>query len=114
MGTEVSYRLHWEVEPLDLTLARAIATRSGQSINPMRREFVIDYRANGPVPDDLELVVSTSSGSVIDPRGQKTLPDDRYRVSFELEPENDVAELRAVLMSNGKPWSETWLYRWTR
>lgn len=114
MGTEISYRLHWSVEPLDLTLARAVATRSGQSINPARRDFVIDFRANGPVPEDLEVVVSTSDGNVIDPRGRTILPEDHYRVTFELEPERDVAELRVVLMSDGKPWSETWLYRWTR
>jgi glucans biosynthesis protein len=37
-----------------------------------------------------------------------------YRVVFDLEPTSDgVSELRLVLEADGKPASETWLYRWT-
>jgi periplasmic glucans biosynthesis protein len=38
-----------------------------------------------------------------------------YRVSFELDPGRaELAELRAEVLSKGRPWGETWLYRWTR
>ena len=114
-GTEVSYRLRWAAEPLDHSLARVDATRTGQSINAQRRDFVIDFRGNGPVPEDLEIFVTTSNGSIINPRGRVVTPDDTYRVSFELEPaRGDVAELRLVVLSKDRPWSETWLYRWIR
>jgi glucan biosynthesis protein len=34
---------------------------------------------------------------------------------FELDPEREsIVELRATLHSQDKPWSETWLYRWSR
>ena len=59
--------------------------------------------------------MTTSNGSIINPRGRAVTPDGTYRVSFDLEPEgDDLAELRVLLMSNDKPWSETWLYRWKR
>ena len=114
-GTDVSYRLRWSNEPLDHSLARVESTRTGQSLNAARRDFVVDFRGNGPVPEDLELKATTSNGSIINPRGRVVTPDDTYRVGFELEPgRGDLAELRLVLLADGKPWSETWLYRWTR
>lgn len=36
------------------------------------------------------------------------------RLSFELRPTADIAELRAVIQELSRPVSETWLYRWTR
>ena len=114
-GTNFAYRLRWVHEPLDSSLARVEATRTGKSLNAERRDFVIDFRGEGPVPDDLDLQVTTSSGSIINPRVRAVTPDGTYRVAFELEPEGeDLAELRVLLMSNEQPWSETWLYRWTR
>jgi len=60
-------------------------------------------------------VVTASAGVVTNATGTPIPAARQYRTSFELEPENkDVIELRLVLMANGKPWSETWLYRWTK
>ncbi|MCB1537104.1 MAG: glucan biosynthesis protein, partial [Rhodoblastus sp.] len=37
-----------------------------------------------------------------------------YRVVFELDPGAETqSEIRLVLEADGKPVSETWLYRWT-
>jgi glucans biosynthesis protein len=36
------------------------------------------------------------------------------RVAFELDPGGETAcELRLILQAGAKPYSETWLYRWT-
>jgi glucans biosynthesis protein len=114
VGTDVAYRLRWVNEPLDLSLARVAETRTGKSLNAERRDFIIDFRGAGAVPDDLKIDVSTSNGSIINPRGRAVTPDGTYRVSFELEPKADLEELRLLLTSQGEPWSETWLYRWIR
>lgn len=113
-GTDVAYRLRWVDEPLDLSLARVEATRTGKSLNAERRDFVIDFRSAGPPPDDLKIEATTSNGAIINPRGRVVLPEGTYRVAFELEPKADLEELRVVLTSGGEPWSETWLYRWVR
>jgi glucans biosynthesis protein len=116
-AAEFSYRLRWTAEPLDDSLARVVATRTGRPIDAAaERAFVVDFRAPaGAVPEDLELHLTGSAGRILDPRGVVVAADDAYRVSFELDPErSDVVELRLVLAAAGKPWSETWLYRWTR
>ena len=49
------------------------------------------------------------------PRGNVVPQTGAYRVEFELDPRReDIIELRTVLYSDGKPWAETWLYRWSR
>ena len=59
--------------------------------------------------------VWSSAGEVFAPRGQVVAQTGVYRVAFELDPgREDIVELRTVLYSNGKPWGETWLYRWSR
>ncbi|HEX5048771.1 MAG TPA: glucan biosynthesis protein [Gammaproteobacteria bacterium] len=109
-----SYRLRWTAEPLDDSVARVVATRTGKASGE-QRTFVIDFQHVTPIPDDLEIHLTSSTGRVLEPRSEKVTPEDVYRVSFELDPERaDLSELRLVLMSKGKPWSETWLYRWAR
>lgn len=111
-----SYRLRFTTEPLDASLARVVATRIGQALqSETQRSFVIDFQGAGPVPTDLELRVSSSTGEVLAPRGQAVPQSGVYRVSFELDPgRSALAELRAEVLHNGRPWGETWLYRWTR
>ncbi len=113
---EFSYRLRWTAEPLDDSIARVTATRTGRSLdNDTQREFVVDFHAPQNVPEGLELHLTSSAGRILDPRGVVVAPEEAYRVSFALDPEReDVVELRLVLTSQGKPWSETWLYRWNR
>ena len=111
-----AYRLRFTAEPLDASLARVVATRIGEALQAeSHRSFVIDFQGSGSLPPDLELRVSTSTGEVLAPRGQLVPQSGVYRVSFELDPGRAaLAELRAEVLSGGRPWAETWLYRWTR
>jgi glucans biosynthesis protein len=114
--SEFAYRLRWLAEPLDNSLARVVATRSGVSgTNADQREFVVDFRGASPPPADIEVNVSSLGGKILSPRGAPIADTGAYRVNFELAPERaDVVELRLVLMSKNQPWGETWLYRWSR
>ena len=110
-----SYRLRWTAEPLDESLARVVATRSGRAVNSDARSFVIDYQSPAAAPDDLEVQVTSSSGKILNPRGESVAAAGVYRAAFELDPgRSDAIELRVVLTTKNHPWSETWLYRWTR
>jgi glucans biosynthesis protein len=115
-AAEFSYRLRYTNEPLDDSLARVVATRSGVAQrSPDQRAFVIDFKGATPPPDDLQITATSSPGQVLDARGSLVTETGAYRVSFELAPERaDLVELRVVLTSKEQPWSETWLYRWTR
>jgi glucans biosynthesis protein len=117
-SAEFTYRLRFTTEPLDHSLARVTSTRIGQSRGfEGQRSFVIDFAPADPaaIPEGLEPEIRTSSGEVLAPRGQVVPESGVYRASFELDPQREgSAELRAVLLHEGKPWSETWLYRWSR
>ena len=113
--SEFSYRLRWLAEPLDDSLARVVATRSGLAGNPEQREYVVDFRAAAPPPGDLDISVTSSAGRILSPRGVFVTEAGVYRTTFELATERaDVIELRLLLTSKSQPWSETWLYRWSR
>jgi glucans biosynthesis protein len=113
---EFSYRLHFTGEPLDDSLARVVATRVGHAVNAEgQRSFVIDFKGSGDIPDNLVPEVWSGAGELFAPRGQVVAQAGVYRVAFELDPKReDDIEMRVVVYSNGKPWGETWLYRWTR
>jgi len=113
---EFSYRLRYTAEPLDGALARAVATRSGSALTSAdQRSFVIDFVGSEPPPPDVQITATTSTGRILDPRGSFVTATGAYRVSFELAPERaDIVELRVLLTSQEQPWSETWLYRWSR
>jgi glucans biosynthesis protein len=114
-SAQFKYRLRFTDEPLDDSLARVVSTRAGQSRTDGQRSFVIDFAGAGDVPENLVPEVWSSAGRVFAPRGQVVAQTGVYRVTFDLAPEReDIIELRAVLYANGKPWSETWLYRWSR
>ena len=111
-----SYRLNWSQNPpFNSPMAPVISTRSGLSESTGRRLFVIDFAVNHPAGlDDVEPVVSASSGRIYNVTLTPDLKNNRARLSFELEPEStQTAELRAQLTRISDPVSETWLYRWT-
>ena len=113
---QFSYRLRFTVEPLDDSLARVVGTRVGHSLNnDGHRSFVIDFKGAGTIPDGVVPEVWSSAGEVFAPRGQVVEQTGAYRVAFEFDPEGEeIVEMRVMLHAEGKPWSETWLYRWTR
>jgi glucans biosynthesis protein len=114
--SDFSYRLRFTAEPLDDSLARVVATRVGQALNADgQRSFIVDFKGSGDIPDNLVPEVWSSAGRVLAPRGQVVAQAGIYRAAFELDPgREDIIEMRTTLFSNGKPWGETWLYRWTR
>lgn len=113
---DYAYRLHWLSLPPDAKLlARVAATRIGRSLGGERRLIVVDFDHMGTVPRAVHAEVSASVGAIANVNGQAIAPTHQYRASFELDPQNEsVIELRLMLMTQGEPWSETWLYRWTR
>jgi glucans biosynthesis protein len=113
---QFAYRLRFTTEPLDASLARVVATRIGRALqDEKQRSFVIDFQGAGSTPPELELRVSSSAGEIVAPRGQAVAQSGVYRVSFEFAPGRaSLAELRAEVRYKGRPWGETWLYRWTR
>lgn len=113
-----AYRTNWCQIPPDrppMTLVRA--TRIG-ALGSKRRLFVIDFQGdlfanadnlNGVTPE-----VTVNPGKLSDV--SLTLETERRigRLSFGLDPSSETySEMRAVLVKDGKPVSETWLYRWT-
>jgi len=117
-SADFSYRLRFTAEPLDASLARVVSTRIGRALdNEGRRSFVIDFEGADPAPEDLVLEVSGSAGEIFAARGHVVADTGAYRASFELDPNReDIVELRAQLHSGSghDPWSEIWLYRWSR
>ena len=111
---DYGYRLQWLALPQDSApVARVAATRIGQSRDRDHRLIVVDFDQVGALPRDVQAVVTASAGVVANVTGTAFPATRQYRAA-ELEPQNkDFIELRLVLM-NGKPWSETWLYRWTK
>ena len=92
-------------------------TRIG-ALGSKRRLFVIDFQGdlfasadnlNGVTPE-----ITVNPGKLSDV--SLTLETERRigRLSFGLDPSSETySEMRAVLVKDGKPVSETWLYRWT-
>jgi glucans biosynthesis protein len=113
---EFRYRMHWIAqEPDESPLALVTATRIGRTLHNDNALIVVDFTTPTRVPRDLRAFVSASRGTVTNVSTQAIEIAQRFRVSFELDPEDaDLVELRLLLTTAEGPWSETWLYRWTR
>ena len=115
------YRLSWNDVPGDTSpLFRVDAVRIGQRPGASTREIIVDFNTNtiegNPVPlnENLFIDLSMTAGKQIGARGQ-VLPDgNKYRVSFDFDPEeNDISDIRLVLRDDDNEVSEVWLYRWS-
>lgn len=109
----VSYRLHWAWQaPFETQLATVSQARVGKAANK-RRRFWVDFKGELNAAA-ITPVLSNIRGKVFN-IAQRALPENKgMRVSFELDPENNISsEIRLVLEQDKKPVSETWLYRWT-
>ena len=111
------YRMSWCWSPSRTPpLAIAQATRSGDG-GQRRRIFAIDFV--GDIFRDpgrasaLKTLVTASSGKVLW-SALTPLPERGMgRLAFALDPGSQaVSELRAQVLENETPVSETWLYRW--
>lgn len=115
----LQYRMRWTDQRLPPPeLLYAAGSRAGETFDGNRRLFVIDFaRADPAMGIDsmgIGMDVTASAGSVVNPVIHAVEPGGALRVSFELDTgSEELSELRLVLMKDGKPASETWLFRWT-
>ncbi|MFD1331389.1 glucan biosynthesis protein [Methylopila musalis] len=113
-----AYRLHWCWTPPDRPASAVCAGSYCGSAGGRRRRFVVDFVGDAVADparaDQIRPMVSATVGQIRDPKGRHNPEIKGYRVTFDLDPGNDeLSELRMVLEADGKPVSETWLYRWT-
>lgn len=121
----LDYRLHWTAsEPFPPAVARVVATRLGRPGQPgpfdaSKQGRKVDIELTGgplaqlPQRFDLSAVVTTSRGTVNNPRVLKILGTDRWRAEFDLDAPGDApVDLRCFLRLGETTLSETWLYQY--
>lgn len=112
---EIAYRLNWaDTAPVAAPFARIVDTRVGAPPgSPKVRRFMVDFAiADGFSPRSVADVWA-SQGEI---RSAQLLDagQGRRRLVVDLDPRGaPLVELRAALMADGAPQSETWLFRWT-
>lgn len=109
------YRITWIAEPgLPESIAKAVATRSGASIEGKRRVFLIDFLGAGEKIEGLRLDIGASTGKISNASLISNGAIHGLRASFEVDPKGaDLIELRLRIMRAEQAVTETWLYRWT-
>jgi glucans biosynthesis protein len=110
------YRLHWVSDaPEAPPLLRFAATRAGATGQGRAMRFVLDTTPTGGRLDALPRPqVETSAGSIANAVVQPNPETGGLRLSFEMQPGGArLAELRAGLLVQDRPISETWTHRWT-
>jgi glucans biosynthesis protein len=109
-----AYQLTWNVEPKQQKIGRALATRSGSTLDGKRRVYTIDFVGAGERVDGLRLDLAASAGKISNVALLPNVTIHGVRASFELDTANaDLIELRLRVMRADHPVTETWLYRWT-
>jgi glucans biosynthesis protein len=118
---EFGYRLFWtDGEPQLLSVARAVATRTGRGGPPSSdprvglRKFVVDFA--GPTLTGLtrdsgvEPVVTLSRGSAINAAAYPVVGQVVWRLVFDVETApNELIDMRAYLKRGETALTETWL-----
>jgi glucans biosynthesis protein len=112
-----NYRQHWCWERGG-DLAKVVDTRSGAAPRENTRRFVIEFwseKLKSLSPDAKPRAeVSAAEGKIENVVAQPNPVTGAWRVAFELSHGGaKLVELRARLMLEEKPLSETWVYRWT-
>jgi glucans biosynthesis protein len=116
----LNYRLHWcWAAPRESNRALAKQTRSGRTFDRKHRQFVIEFVGESLIAlssaDPPTLDVGTDKGKIVRAVVQPNLDRNNWRVSIELDPENNkLVELHARLLHGDQLLSETWFYRWTQ
>lgn len=118
-----AYRQFWCWQPPTRPpMARVLTSHSGRAgsgqANPRRRRFLVDFAgdmfADPQTPADINANLSASPGAISSVRTYLDRERKSFRVVFDMDAGSDgMSELRLLLESQGKPISETWLYRWT-
>lgn len=110
----ISYRLHvGSAEDVQGPAARVAATRIGKTEKGAR--FLVDFV--GPEllgGEDVQAVVSTTGGRILEQHIEQNSFAEGVRASFEVAPEPNTrdVELRAFLKSKDDVLTETWSYLW--
>jgi glucans biosynthesis protein len=124
-GAEVSfaYRQFWCWNPpMGPPLAVARLSRSGRvpgaPANARRRRFLVEFAgetlASVANPGDISPTLTASPGTISNVRKFYLTERKAQRVAFDVDlGAEPMTELRLLLEAQGKPISETWLYRWT-
>jgi glucans biosynthesis protein len=114
-----TYRLHWcWTLPVTQPLATTADTRVGAGWEKGTRLVVIDFvggRLADLTPDaPVQVVVTTSAGTVKQPMVRPNPITGGWRVSFVLDPGGEkLCDMRSLLKLGEEPISEIWSYRWT-
>jgi glucans biosynthesis protein len=122
------YRLTWCYEaPIRRNVATVAQTLTGASTqHEGMRLFYVDFAGTEDLElcddfddfcaDKLENVeLSASAGTIVNVALRRNKVSGGHRVGFEFLPPAGAtqADLRCALVSDGKPVSEIWIYRWT-
>jgi glucans biosynthesis protein len=119
IGHRFRYRMHWcwsppiENNKAVVTQTRVGETKSGDAL------FVIDFYTEGCADckgGSFTPNVTRSGGQIKNPRvAAMPAAGAVQRLQFEFAPSgSDPIDLRAQLMMNEKPVSDTWIFRWAR
>lgn len=120
-GAEISfaYRQFWcKLPPERPPLAMVELSRSGRGWSAKHRRFLVEFAGEifrqSKNKDDFKPRLNVSPGSIAFIRTFMSPDQATYRVLFEIDPGSETySELRLVIEAEGKPISETWIYRWT-
>ena len=116
--TSFAYRQFWCWSPPEHSaLAKVTQSRAGRG-SGKRRRFVVEFNgellADPQKSAEVKPSLSANPGTIASVRTFFARDRKTWRVLFEIEPASEAySELRLVLENQGKPLSETWLYRWT-
>ena len=119
IGHRYRYRMHWCWHPpIESKKAAVQQTRVGET-RAGEIAFVVDFAntdlCEGCNAQVVKPNVTASAGEVRNPRLGAGPSAATQRLRFEYAPSGgDPADLRAQLVVDGKPVSETWIFRWAR
>jgi periplasmic glucans biosynthesis protein len=117
--TSWAYRQFWCWDPPSQPpLLKVMESRGGRGAGAKRRRFVVafsgDALADPQALRDPKPALTVSPGAISSVRSYLYRDRKLFRVVFDLDPGSETqSEMRLVIESDGKPVSETWLYRWT-
>lgn len=118
-----AYRQFWcWSPPANPRSAKVTDSRGGRTpgapANSHRRRFLVEFTsqtfAETRNASDINANLSAAPGSIVGLRTFLSRKRKTFRVLFDVDPASKAyCELRLQLLAQGKPMSETWLYRWT-
>ena len=116
-SSDLEYEIHWQAtEPGPAHLGRVVATRIAEVPARLpRQRFVLDFDRPAGGAQPVAAVSCSAGAKVLEQTVQPNEFTGAWRLSFvvELTAQTPAAELRAGLIADGQPVSETWTYTWT-